>query len=50
MAYNAFLRRLTLDKFIAIPHYAYLVLKMPGPHGAISVRGDYSREIVNLVS
>jgi hypothetical protein len=38
-AYNAFLGRLTLTKFMAIPHYAYLVLKMPGPHGVISIRG-----------
>jgi hypothetical protein len=28
MAYNAFLGRSTLTKFMAIPHYAYLVLKM----------------------
>jgi hypothetical protein len=40
MAYNAFLRWPTLTKFMAIPHYAYLVLKMPGPHGAISIRED----------
>jgi hypothetical protein len=26
-----------------IPHYAYLVLKMPGPHGVISIRGDVMR-------
>jgi hypothetical protein len=26
--------------FMAIPHYAYLVLKMPGPHGVVSIRGD----------
>jgi hypothetical protein len=25
---------------MVIPHYAYLVLKMPGPHGFISIRGD----------
>jgi hypothetical protein len=25
---------------MAIPHYAYFVLKMPGPHGVISIRGD----------
>jgi hypothetical protein len=42
-AYNAFLGRLTLSKFIAIPHYAYLVLKMPGLHDIISVRGDIKR-------
>jgi hypothetical protein len=41
--YNAFLGRPTLDKFMAIPHYAYLVLKMPGPRGVISIRGDVKR-------
>jgi hypothetical protein len=40
MAYNTFLRRPKLTKFMTIPHYAYLVLKMPGPHGVISIRGD----------
>jgi hypothetical protein len=39
-AYNAFFRRLTLIKLMAIHHYAYLVLKMPEPHSVISVRGD----------
>jgi hypothetical protein len=38
--YNTFLGRLTLTKFMAIPQYAYLVLKMPGPNGIISIRGD----------
>jgi hypothetical protein len=41
--YNAFLRRPILTKFIAIPHYAYLVLKMPGPNGVISIKGDVKR-------
>jgi hypothetical protein len=41
--YNAFLGRLTHTKFMAIPHYAYLVLKMSGPHGVISIRGDVKR-------
>jgi hypothetical protein len=40
IAYNAFLGRLALTKFIFITHYAYLVLKMPGPRGVISIR-DY---------
>jgi hypothetical protein len=39
-AYNAFLRRLALTKFMVIPHYAYLVLKMQGSNGVISIRGD----------
>jgi hypothetical protein len=42
-AYHAFLGRLTLFKFMAIPHYAYLVLKMTGLHGVISIRGDVKR-------
>jgi hypothetical protein len=25
---------------MVIPHYTYLVLKMPGSHGVISIRGD----------
>jgi hypothetical protein len=29
--------------FMTIPHYAYLVLKMPGPHGVICIRGDAKR-------
>jgi hypothetical protein len=43
MTYNTFLGRSTLTKFMAIPHYAYLVLKMPGPHGVVSVKGDVKR-------
>jgi hypothetical protein len=35
--YNAFLGRPALFKFM---HYAYLVLKMPGPCGVIPIRGD----------
>jgi hypothetical protein len=38
--YNVFLMRLTLTKFMSIPHCADLVLKMPRPHGVISVKGD----------
>jgi hypothetical protein len=41
--YNTFLGRPTLTKFMAIPHYAYLVLKMLGLHGVISIRGDIKR-------
>jgi hypothetical protein len=39
-AYNAFMGRPALSKFMAIPHYAYLVLKMSGPRDIISIRGD----------
>jgi hypothetical protein len=29
-----------LAKFMAIPHYTYMILKMPGPQGIITVRAD----------
>jgi hypothetical protein len=38
--YNTFFGRLALSKFMAIPHDAYMVLKMPGPCGVFSIRGD----------
>jgi hypothetical protein len=38
--YNTFLGRPALTKFMVIPHYAYQVLKMPGPWGVMSIRGD----------
>jgi hypothetical protein len=41
--YNVFLGWMTLSRFMAIPHYAYLVLKMSGLHGVISIRGDIKR-------
>jgi hypothetical protein len=41
--YNAFLGRPALSKFMAIPHYAYLVLKILGLRGIISIRGDINR-------
>jgi hypothetical protein len=40
MAYNAFLRRPNLTKFMVIPHYFYLVLKMSDPNGVISIKVD----------
>jgi hypothetical protein len=41
--YNTFLGRPTLSKFMAIPHYAYVVLTIPGLCGIISIRGDIKR-------
>jgi hypothetical protein len=38
--YNAFLERSVLSKFMAIAHYAYLVLKMVDPNGVIDIKGD----------
>jgi hypothetical protein len=43
MVYNAFLGRSILTEFMDIPHYVYMVLKLPGPHGVISIRGDVKR-------
>jgi hypothetical protein len=39
--YNAIIRRPGLAKFMAIPHYTYMILKMPGPQGIITVRADF---------
>jgi hypothetical protein len=36
-------RRPALAKFMAIPHHPYLLLKMPGPHGVLSLRGNLKR-------
>jgi hypothetical protein len=55
MAYNTFLGRHAITKFMAIPHYAYLVLKMLDPKGVINVKGDvklaydYDRESCEIV-
>ena len=40
-AYHAILGQPALAKFMAVPHYGYLKMKMPGPHGIITVSGDY---------
>ena len=39
--YNAIIGRPRLAKFMAIPHYPYLVLKMPAPGGVLSIRADF---------
>ena len=46
MAYHAILGRLALAKFMAVPHYTYMQLKMPGPHGVITQRGDVKQSFV----
>ena len=30
-------------KFMAVPSYVYLKLKMPGPQGVITISGDYKQ-------
>jgi hypothetical protein len=39
--YIAIIRRPGLAKFMAIPHYPYMILKMSGPQGIITVRADF---------
>ena len=39
-SYHAILGRPALAKFMAIAHYVYLVLKMPGPKGELMLRGE----------
>jgi hypothetical protein len=39
--YNAIIGRPGLAKFMAIPHYTYMILKMPRPQGIITVRADF---------
>src|SRR4051812_39232376 len=43
--YHALLGRTAFAKFNAVPHYAYLKLKMPGPRGVITVSGNTERSI-----
>ena len=38
--YHALLGTTTFARFNAVPHYAYLKLKMPGPCGVITVNGS----------
>ena len=42
-SYHAILGRPALAKFMAVPHYVYLVLKMPSPKGVLSLQGDLKR-------
>ena len=39
------LGRPALAKFMAVPHYAYLKMKMPGPKGLITITGDYRKSL-----
>ena len=39
-SYHAILGRPALAKFMAVPHYVYLLLKMPGHTGVLSLRGN----------
>ena len=43
--YHALLGRTAFAKFNAVPHYAYLKLKMPGPREVITVNGNTERSL-----
>jgi hypothetical protein len=55
-SYHAILGRPAIAKFMAVPHYTYLVLKMPSPAGVLSLQGDlkisfdYDAEAVELAA
>jgi hypothetical protein len=42
-SYHAIFRPPALATFMAVPHYLYLLLKMPGPNGVLSFRDDLKR-------
>ena len=43
--YHALLGRTTFARFNAVPPYAYLKLKMPGPRGVITINGNMERSL-----
>jgi hypothetical protein len=42
-SYHAILGRPALAKFMVVPHYVYLLLKMPGKTGLLTLRGDLKK-------
>jgi hypothetical protein len=42
-SYHAILGRPTLAKFMAVPHYIYLLLKTPGKTGVPTLHGDLKK-------
>jgi hypothetical protein len=40
ISYHAILGRPAIAKFMAVPHYTYMVLKMPSPAKVLSLQGD----------
>jgi hypothetical protein len=45
--YHALLDRLAMAKFMAVPHYAYLKMKLPGPRGVITVSGSFKKSLAS---
>jgi hypothetical protein len=41
--YHVLLGCPALTKFMAVPHYTYLKMKLPGPHGVITVLGCFRK-------
>jgi hypothetical protein len=39
--YHAILGRPAFARFMVVPHYTYLVLKIPGPNRVITVKGNF---------
>ena len=46
-AYHAILGRPAYAKFMAVPNYTYLKLKLPGPNGVITVSGSFEQAYVS---
>jgi len=46
-AYHAFLGRPAYAKFMAVPNYTYLKLKLPGLNGVITVSGSFEQAYVS---
>jgi hypothetical protein len=42
-SYHPILGRPALAKFMAVPHYVYLLLKMPGKIGVLTLRGNLKK-------
>ena len=45
--YHAILGRPAYTKFMAVPNYTYLKLKLPGPNGVITVSGSFEQAYVS---
>jgi hypothetical protein len=43
--YHALLGRPALAKFMVVPYYAYLKMKLPGPRGVITITRYYKKSI-----
>ena len=41
--YHALLGRPALAKFMVVPHYAYLKMKMSSSKGILTINGDYKK-------